>query len=58
MLGQKPKIFKVHPALTLEALVPSSNFYRHVEQKLDVSIVRDLVKDCYASGMGVSPLTR
>jgi len=60
MLGQKAKIFKVHPRLTLDNLVPVDNFYRRVEAKLDLSFVRDLVKDCYASGMGrpsIDPVT-
>jgi transposase len=60
MLGQKPKIFKVHLCLTLDDLVPKDNFYRQVEAKLDLSFVRELVKDCYASSMGrpsIDPVT-
>lgn len=52
MLGQKAKIFKVHLHLTVDNLVPPDNFYRQVETKLDLSFVRELVKDCYASSMG------
>ncbi len=52
MLGQKVKLFQVHPQLTLDRLVPDDNFYRQVEANLDLSFVRDLVKDCYATGMG------
>lgn len=32
----------------LESLVPKNNFYRHLEKVLDLSIVRDWVKECYA----------
>jgi transposase len=38
-----------HPVLTsLEALVPADHFYRHVDTKLDLGFVRDLVADRYA----------
>jgi transposase len=36
----------------LEDLVPEDNFYRHVEEVLDLSFVRDLVRDCYSPSMG------
>jgi transposase len=52
MLGLKVKLFKIHPAISLENLVPQNNFYRHVEAKLDLSFVRDLVKAFYSSSMG------
>ena len=52
MLGHKVKLFKFHPAISLENLVPKNNFYRHVEAKLDLSFVRDLVKACYSTSMG------
>lgn len=60
MLGYKAKIFKVHPLLTLDNLLPANNFYRQVEAKLDLSFVRELVKECYASGTGrpsIDPVT-
>jgi hypothetical protein len=47
MMGQKEKNFKQHPALCLEDLVPQDNFYREVEAKLNLSFVRELVKDKY-----------
>jgi transposase len=47
MMGQKEKHFKQHPTLCLEDLVPQGNFYREVEAKLDLSFVRELVKDKY-----------
>ncbi|MDQ5852536.1 MAG: transposase, partial [Chloroflexota bacterium] len=34
----------------VEELVASNHFYRHVEQVLDLSFVRDLVRPCYAAG--------
>src|SRR5215510_13529709 len=52
MLRHKVRAFKIHPAVCLEDLVPCDNFYRHVEAKLDLSFVRELVKDQYASVMG------
>ena len=52
MLGHKAKVFKTHPAICLEDLVPPDNFYRQVEAKLDLSFVRELVRDCYSSRMG------
>jgi len=36
--------------VSLEALVPRNHFYRHLERTLDLTFVRDLVADCYASG--------
>jgi len=36
--------------ITLESAVPHNHFYRHLERTLDLSFVRDLVADCYASG--------
>ena len=48
MLGQKPRHFKTHPTLTLEALVPAGHFYRELESKLDPEFVRELVAPCYA----------
>lgn len=52
MLADKTKQFKVHPWLTLDQLVPADNFYRKLEQQLDLSFVRELVRGCYAEGQG------
>lgn len=52
MLGYKTKCFQQHSTLSLEALVPLDHFYRHVEAKLDLSFVRELVKDLYALKTG------
>src|SRR6266542_6545237 len=35
-------------AVSLEALVPPDNFYRHLDAKLDLGFVRELVRDRYA----------
>src|SRR5258708_29574153 len=52
MLGRKVRACKVHPQICLEDLVPAKHFYRQVEAKLDLTFVRELVKDGYAPGMG------
>jgi transposase len=51
MLGHKDKVPKVHTAVCLEDLVPPDNFYRELEVKLDLTFVRDLVRDYYSSHM-------
>ncbi len=48
MMGIKLRQFGPLDQVCLEDLVPKANFYRHVYRKLDLSFVRDLVKDCYA----------
>ena len=48
MMGRKARTFAPLPAATLEDLVPQNHFYRHLEAKLDVGFVRDLVRDAYA----------
>jgi transposase len=50
MMGKKIRHFAPLPTnLSLEDLVPKDNFYRRLDRKLDLSFVRDLVKECYAS---------
>lgn len=49
MMGTKIRTFAPLPNLSLEELVPKDNFYRRLEATLDLSFVRDLVKECYAS---------
>src|SRR5215207_7647341 len=49
MMGKKIRNFAPLPNLSLEELVPKDNFYRRLDRKLDLSFVRDLVEDCYAS---------
>ena len=35
---------------SLDALVPAHHFYRHLESKLDLTFVRDLVRSAYKDG--------
>jgi transposase len=50
MMGSKIRNFTPLPReVSLEDLVPKDNFYRHLDRKVDLSFVRDLVEDCYAS---------
>ena len=49
MMATKIRDFAPLPDLSLEELVPKDNFYRRLEAALDLSFVRDLVRDCYAS---------
>jgi transposase len=50
MMGAKIRSFAPLPDdLSLEELVPKDNFYRRLDATLDLSFVRDLVRDCYAS---------
>jgi len=49
MLGPEKVRDLDRPILTsLEALVPTGNFYRHLDATLDLAFVRDWVKECYA----------
>jgi transposase len=48
MMGTKIRDFAPLPYLSLEELVPNDNFYRRLEATLDLSFVRELVRDCYA----------
>ncbi len=36
--------------MSVESSVPKDHFYRHLHRVLDLSFVRDLAADCYASG--------
>jgi hypothetical protein len=49
MLGPaKPRRLDQPIAVSLEDLVPADNFYRHLEARLDLSFVRDWVRERYA----------
>lgn len=49
MLGPaKPRRLDQPITVSLEDLVPTNNFYRHLEAKLDLGFVRGWVKECYA----------
>ncbi len=49
MMGTKARVF--HPVIEvlLEDLVPADHFYRHVERRLDLTFVRDLLRDRYSA---------
>ena len=49
MMGKKIRNFAPLPDLSLEELIPKDNFYRDLEETFDLSFVRDLVEECYAS---------
>ncbi len=51
MLGHKARDFRQHVSVSLDDLVPDDNFYRHVEDCIDLSFVRNLAFDFY-SDMG------
>src|SRR3954451_1466685 len=48
MMGTKERSFAALPPVTLADLVPPESFYRHLERALDLSFVRDLVREAYA----------
>ena len=51
MLGPEKARDLDRPILTsLEQLIPASNFYRHLDAKLDLGFVRGWVEDRYAVG--------
>jgi transposase len=47
MMGTKARAFAPLCNRSIEDLVPAGNFYRHLEAKLDLGFVRDLVRDTY-----------
>ena len=49
MLGHKIRDFKPLTAICLEDLVPANNFYRQVEQTIDLSFVRELAAEFYSN---------
>jgi transposase len=48
MMGSKDRSFQPVVGVSLEGLVPADHFYRHLESQLDLSFVRDLVRDRYS----------
>jgi len=51
MMGIKERNFQQLPDdLSLEVLVPKDNFYRRLEERIDLSFVRELVLPLYARG--------
>src|SRR3954463_1874429 len=47
MMGTKVRSFTPLCNRSIEDLVPTTNFYRHLEAKLDLGFVRDLVRTTY-----------
>ncbi len=50
MMGRKERSFAPLIQVSLEDLVPADHFYRHLERSLDLSFVREFVKQSYANG--------
>src|SRR5215216_7517382 len=48
MLGPAKPRLSTPIAVSLEDLIPRDNFYRHLEDKLDLSFVRDWTRELYA----------
>lgn len=51
-MGTKARVFTPVPTVSLDNLVPADHFYRHLERVLDLSVVRDLVQECYTAVLG------
>jgi transposase len=49
MMGTKARIFQPIVTVSLEELVPADHFYRHLECTLDLSFVREFVRDRYSA---------
>jgi hypothetical protein len=49
MMAVKARIFQPMVTVWLEDLVPANHFYRHLERTLDLTFVRDLVRDRYSA---------
>jgi transposase len=47
MMGTKIRHFSPRPNLSLEELVPKDNFYRRLDERIDLYFVRELVADQY-----------
>ena len=47
MMGSKERTLSPLTSVSLEGLVPADDFYRHLDRTLDLSFVRELVRDCY-----------
>jgi transposase len=50
MMGIKPRLFQPIVRVTVDDLVPVDNFYRCLDRAFDLTFVRDLVADQYATG--------
>jgi hypothetical protein len=51
MMGTKQRDFRPLPeSISLEDLLPKDNFYRRLDERIDLSFVRELVRPLYAKG--------
>ena len=50
MMGSKERAPRPLANVSLEGLVPADDFYRYLDHALDLSFVRDLVRECYRVG--------
>jgi transposase len=50
MIGTKERRFAPLTHVSLEDLVPTDHFYRHLDRTLDLSFVREFVQETYAGG--------
>src|SRR5215213_5571 len=50
MMGTKARIFGPLHNVSLDDLIPPDHFYRQLERTLDLTFIRDLVRNCYAAG--------
>src|SRR5690348_3516792 len=50
MMGKKERHFAPLIHVSLEELVPSDHFYRHLERTLDLTFVREFAHKTYARG--------
>src|SRR5216683_6215734 len=50
MMGTKARNAAPLSTISLEDLVPQDHLYRHLDQKLDLSFVREFVQETYAQG--------
>jgi transposase len=48
MMGLKARVVTPRHTVSLDDLVPKDHFYRHLDRVLDLSFVRDLVRETYA----------
>lgn len=48
MMGTKARILIPIVAVSLDELVPANHFYRYLDRVVDLSFVRELVKETYA----------
>jgi transposase len=52
MMGRKERAFAPLTDVSLDDQVPADHFYRHVERVLDLTFVRDVVREYYVASLG------